>query len=319
MAAVRYHTARPIDLAALLALAALAVAGALTLREAHPLRVALALPFLLFAPGYALVAALFPERGRTYEVAKGEEGQAREEVSEGLDPLERVALSVGLSIAVVPLLALGLNFTPWGIRLVPILVAVAVFISLCVPVAWARRADLPEGERLSFTIEVGAGAWSRMAGLDRALTLLLAISVVAAGGAIAYALTAPRPQETFTEFYVLDARGRVDAYPNALAPGQNATIIVGIVSHEGRTVDYAWTAVYISGAVQGEGANRTFVPANETVVETRRLALQDEAEREENWTFRAPTVPGAYKVELRLTKDGEAEVYRRLHLWIEVA
>jgi len=33
---------------------------------------------------------------------------------EGIDGIERVALSFGLSIAIVPLIGLVLNFTPWG-------------------------------------------------------------------------------------------------------------------------------------------------------------------------------------------------------------
>ena len=37
-------------------------------------------------------------------------------------------MSFGLSIAVVPLIGLGLNLTPWGIRLDPILISLAVFV-----------------------------------------------------------------------------------------------------------------------------------------------------------------------------------------------
>ena len=62
------------------------------------LRIILGIPFLLFFPGYALAAALFT-KGR------------------GMDAVERVALSFGLSIAVVPLIGLILKYTPWGIRL----------------------------------------------------------------------------------------------------------------------------------------------------------------------------------------------------------
>jgi len=63
---------------------------------------------VLFLPGYALIAALFPSKN-------------------DLDGIERLALSFGLSIAVVPLIGLGLNFTPFGIRLVPIIVSLSVF------------------------------------------------------------------------------------------------------------------------------------------------------------------------------------------------
>jgi len=55
------------------------------------LRIILGLPFMLFFPGYTLIAALFPKRN-------------------ALDSIERVALSFGLSIAVVSLVGLILNY-----------------------------------------------------------------------------------------------------------------------------------------------------------------------------------------------------------------
>ena len=69
--------------------------------------------FVLFIPGYVTVEALFP---------KGRE----------LDGIERFALSVGLSLALVPLVGLLLNYTPWGIRLTPILISLTIFtVALC--------------------------------------------------------------------------------------------------------------------------------------------------------------------------------------------
>jgi uncharacterized membrane protein len=47
---------------------------------------------------------------------------------EKMGGIERIALSFGMSLAVVPLLGLILNYTPWGIRLESILYSVASFI-----------------------------------------------------------------------------------------------------------------------------------------------------------------------------------------------
>jgi hypothetical protein len=52
--------------------------------------------FVLFLPGYSLIKALFPEKE--------------------IDNIERTALSVGMSLALVPITGLILNYTPWGIR-----------------------------------------------------------------------------------------------------------------------------------------------------------------------------------------------------------
>jgi len=60
--------------------------------------------FVLWLPGFTLIKALFPS---------GKE----------LNNIERTALSIGLSLAIVPIVGLLLNYTPWGIRLTPITIS----------------------------------------------------------------------------------------------------------------------------------------------------------------------------------------------------
>jgi hypothetical protein len=57
--------------------------------------------FVLWFPGFTLIKALFPSKKE-------------------MDTIERAALSIGLSLAIVPIVGLLLNYTPWGIRLTPI-------------------------------------------------------------------------------------------------------------------------------------------------------------------------------------------------------
>lgn len=59
--------------------------------------------FILWLPGYTFIKALFPEKE--------------------LDNIERVALSIGMSLALVPITGLLLNYTPWGITLTPITIS----------------------------------------------------------------------------------------------------------------------------------------------------------------------------------------------------
>ena len=99
-----------------------------------PMRLALTLLLVLFLPEYSLIAALFPRKG-------------------DLDGINRIALSFGLSIAVVPLLGLALNYTPFGIRLVPILIVLSIFTVSLAVIAYLRRQWLPEGDR--FVVEIG--------------------------------------------------------------------------------------------------------------------------------------------------------------------
>ncbi len=76
--------------------------------------------FVLYLPGYALIEALYP---------RGDE----------LEPLERLALSIGLSLALVPLVGLVLNYTPWGIRLTPIVTSLAILTETLVIYSLYRK------------------------------------------------------------------------------------------------------------------------------------------------------------------------------------
>ncbi len=128
----------PIDLALVIALTLACILFVLAPRlDETPVRVLLGLLLVLFLPGYSLIAALFPRK-------------------DDLDGIERIALSFGLSIAVVPLIGLGLNYTQYGIRLVPVLLGLSLFTVLFAVVAGVRRVWMPEAER--FVVE-GWGQW----------------------------------------------------------------------------------------------------------------------------------------------------------------
>lgn len=83
------------------------------------LRVLMGFLVSLYLPGYALIEVLYPQRSE-------------------LEELERLALSVGLSLALTPLTGFVLNYTPWGIRLDPITVAIS-FLTLSLGLAAVFR------------------------------------------------------------------------------------------------------------------------------------------------------------------------------------
>ncbi len=83
------------------------------------LRYVLGTAFVLYIPGAVLIEVLYP--------------------SSELEPLERFALSIGLSLAIVPLIGLILNYTPWGIRLGPILYSLVLFSLVMGFIAMIRK------------------------------------------------------------------------------------------------------------------------------------------------------------------------------------
>jgi uncharacterized membrane protein len=277
------------------------------------LRIAVALPLVLFLPGYALLAALFPRR-----------------TDLGLG--ERAALSVGLSVALVPLIGLVLNYTSWGIRLVPVAISLEILTLALGLVAHGRRLALPAADRFSvrladFTGTVSAHLFpegsSRM---DRALSWILLFSVVLALGTTLFVIATPRVGERFTEFYILDLNGKAADYPTKLAAGVPAGVVVGIGNQEYRPVDYTVEVLL---------ANRTWDPVSNVSVLERMmrvdafsvsLAHNQTWERRVNFTVPDPSwnridfllfnesVPGPGVT----GTDRINASYRNLHLWFKV-
>ena len=96
---------------------AVVLIGTIVFFPSDVLRIILGLPFVLFFPGYVLVLALFPKKERVGSV-------------------ERVVLSLGLSIVVEPLIGLILNYTRWGITLESVLYSAATLIFILSITAW---------------------------------------------------------------------------------------------------------------------------------------------------------------------------------------
>jgi len=71
-------------------------------------RIALGAVFIFWLPGYTFIKALFPGRAPV------------KTSSQEMDAIVRITLSVGMSMALVPIVGLILNYTPFGVRLTPI-------------------------------------------------------------------------------------------------------------------------------------------------------------------------------------------------------
>lgn len=245
------------------------------------IRIVIGLPFVLFSPGYMLVCALFPKR-------------------QELDEIERLALSIGLSLAVVPLISLVLNYTPFGIRLYPVLTSLFSFMLLMSVVAMYRRKRLAVKDRFAPIFSVKIPHWSRLSRADKVLSVGFITSVVISGTLIVYLV--PTPKERFTEFYVLGSGGKVADYPTSLVLGENATVALGIINHEYEEVKYKVVITF----------------DNETIGRIDRIILKHEETWEQNVTFTADKVGERLKLEFLLYREDRGAPYRTLHLWLTV-
>jgi uncharacterized membrane protein len=76
--------------------------------------------FVLLLPGYSLIKAVFP-------------------LKREIDIVERIAFSMGLSLALVPVVVLILNYSPWGIGFTPIILSLLALTLTFATVAIIRE------------------------------------------------------------------------------------------------------------------------------------------------------------------------------------
>lgn len=137
---------------------------------------------------------------------------------------------------------------------------------------------------------------------EKILTYVLLGALIACIGGVIYLVVTPQEGEHFTEFYVLGPDGKAADYPTDLIQGETGEVILGVVNREWEEVNY-----------------RTEINLENRVLENYRFRLG----HKDNWIRRisfAPQTTGEnLKLQFLLFKENSENVYRDLHLWIDVA
>jgi len=282
-----------------------------------PLRVPVGVAFVLVAPGYVVTAALFPGRGSTLPAPTGRLAPA------SLSHLERLVCSVGLSVVTVPLVALYLNYTKWGIDSQSVVLSLLWFVLVGGAVAAIRRFARPPSDRFRLPVENPLGRLTETRRVNLVIAALFVCSVGVAGTALATA----GGGERFTEFSLLtedDETGELVAsdYPETLATNDSAPLYIEVRNHEGRPTSYTVLAeLHRFGVVDGE---REFT--GRTRLKRLNTTLGP-GEFDRTGVRVSPPASGAGE-RIRVTfllYRGEVgkqppvgDAYRSLHVWVDV-
>lgn len=138
--------------------------------------------------------------------------------------------------------------------------------------------------------------------VGKTLSVILALIILGSIALLGYNVTFPPVTEEFTEFYVLNSKGIADDYPQVLTLGQEGKVIVGIVNREQKTESY-----------------RVEVRMNQAKPsELGPLVLEQGETRQETILFRPVVAGNDQKLEFRLYKSGQTDVYRSVYLLVSV-
>ncbi|NJL35203.1 MAG: DUF1616 domain-containing protein, partial [Chloroflexaceae bacterium] len=257
-----------------------------------PLRWLLGALMILYVPGYSLQAALFPHRT-------------------DLDGIERVGLSIGLSIVLVPVLALILHSTPWKLGMWSFASGTILIILFLGGSAIWRRAQLPLHDLAPTLPALHPQQWWRnLPTLEQRIYRWLA----GAAGVILLTLvvvfTLPTPDTSYTEFYMLGSAGLAEQYPLDPRAGDPLQVTMGIVNQEQTTRTYR-VEVWATWA---------WDPANWHTLTTEAgpFTLEPGERLEQPLMWAMPWEADDVQVSFLLFRADDNEPYRTLQLWLDV-
>ncbi len=255
---------------------------------------------VFLVPGFLFIAAIFPH-------------------DSAMKWVERLALSLGLSIVILPLLGLFLSFT-WGITLMTVVLSVLVFAAGTGAFAYRRRMALPPAERLSLTLSIGVPGWRDLSPVDKGLVVGLVTSVLISATVLGVVVSLPRPGDRFTAFGILGPEGQISNYPTNLNTSEEGTVIIEVLNHEFETVGFQ-LKVDLVGVVtvwnETSSRNET-LEVNRTTLTWFNMTLDHDTVWNLTYSFTIGA-PGLWKLQLLLFKDGEiAAPYRSVHLFVTV-
>lgn len=289
-----------------------------------------AIPTLLFVPGYTLVAVLFPrdtDRGAGH---REEDGLVGLQSVGSVDLVERTALSFGMSVALVPLFALAIG-VGWGFSRRAVLTGLTALILIGVALAAIRRLRLPPADRYGLPVDQWAGDLRRGllrpdSAVDGVTNLVLLLAVLAAVGAVGYAAATPYQSGPSSSLYLVTENETgvhvASGYPTDFTAGDGQSLIVGIQNDEERRQPY--TIVVTVERVRTDATQTT-------VIESQELGrVHPTVPPGATWTNRHTVAPTLVGEDLRLhyylyrgtnapSNPDSSSAYRDVYIWIDVA
>lgn len=199
---------------------------------ARPLQVAAGLLLLFFLPGYAVQAAIFPRAATAGDEPGGENLR------------NRLALSFGTSLAVLPLVGVALDVSGVGFSPRAVVAALSGLVVVGLTAAVVRRNLVPTEERFRLRSDAWLGSLSLPRGgrASRIGSVVLVVVILATVTTAGLAVTSPAGGETFTSAALLTQNESGDlvasGYPGTVPQGEAAPLVLSVENHESSVTSY---------------------------------------------------------------------------------
>ncbi len=251
----------------------------------------IAVPFVVFYPGYAMIAAVIPEKPPTLHSGEVEPERTPTRLS-------RVALAIVLSPVLLGTVAILLS--PWNaIELEPLLMGITALTLGGLGIAAIRRLFLPPHIRDGVTM-TEVKTWLQLTVPASSLqNISLVIAVLLLVGVTAGAVMIPPDGEAYTEAYLLsetDGDYLATNLPANVTAGETEEFHVGIENHENQQTTYQLLTVIQQTDDNGEAGAQQ--PVDEATV-----TLSDEEQAIEAQSVTVPETDGQHQLQVLIFED----------------
>jgi uncharacterized membrane protein len=300
------------------------------------------LPLLFFFPGYAIVAALYPasspRKSETGAAAGPGWSPSTATFGAHVSPLRRshgdrigwrarLALSFGVSVAVLPFLGLVLGASGVGFGQRPAILGLGSVVVAGLAVAVVRRSRLPESERFHpptnrYLLRRTGNRFNGGSLVDSSLNVVLAALVLISILGVGYTAATPNNAESYTSVALLTETNSgelvANGYPETLDESAEP-LVLEIENLEGERIDYV-VLVELQRVTRADGSL--------SVEERSRVdRLTPTVSAGDTWTDRHTVEPSLEGEDLRLvyylyteeapeTPSAES-AYRTVHIWVD--
>lgn len=235
-------------------------------------------------PGYLIQLAIFPSRTL-------------------LDSIERFGLSLGFSVALIPIEIWLVDQFPWGLQFWAVVTCHIVIIFILLLIVTIQRFFLSPVDifipRFYYT---NNGSFTIQPLKIQGIHLFFACVVVIGIFGLSWMIIVPKQSNFYSEFYLLGKNGMGQDYPRSGQAGVPTTVTVGVANQEGEDVIYRVRA-YQNKVLIGE---------------SEAFALKDGHVWEEVLGFTPIREGENEQFDFYLFRDRQTKPYRSLRLFINV-
>ncbi len=220
------------------------------------LRIILGFLFIAFLPGYVTISIIWPMKYKNEEYCEQinniddlkykkklfELNEYSNVERKSINIFVRIAFSIGMSILISSFIGFIFNElyiynnSYFGIKILPNLLTIYLFIMIGSAIAIYRREKIPKDQRFLISFRIISPFDNTLH--DKLITITLILLILLSSIFSIFLYKYYHNNEKYSEFYILGNNKKISDYPNNIFVNEEILLYIGIVNNEYKDIEY---------------------------------------------------------------------------------